>query len=65
MKTGTPPRIDGRSLDYSKMEEQEGDMASTVNSRIWTVLSPSPSDDGRPGVRQASLSYYLYESRRS
>jgi tRNA uridine 5-carboxymethylaminomethyl modification enzyme len=25
MKTGTPPRIDGRSLDYAKMEEQKGD----------------------------------------
>ena len=25
MKTGTPVRIDGRSLDYSKMEEQKGD----------------------------------------
>lgn len=25
MKTGTPPRVDGRSLDYSKMEIQEGD----------------------------------------
>ena len=26
MKTGTPPRVDGRSLDYSKMEEQPGDI---------------------------------------
>ncbi len=26
MKTGTPPRVDGRSLDYSKMIEQPGDL---------------------------------------
>jgi tRNA uridine 5-carboxymethylaminomethyl modification enzyme len=25
MKTGTPPRVDGRSLDFSKMEDQPGD----------------------------------------
>ena len=26
MKTGTPPRVDGRSLDFSKMDEQPGDV---------------------------------------
>lgn len=31
MKTGTPPRVDGRSLDFSKMEQQDGD---TVPSKF-------------------------------
>lgn len=29
LKTGTPPRVDGRSLDYSKMDEQPGDTEIT------------------------------------
>lgn len=36
MKTGTPPRIDGRTLDYSKMEIQEGDKKVTGFSYLDT-----------------------------
>jgi len=36
LKTGTPPRIDGRSLDYSKMEEQRGDEEITGFSFLDT-----------------------------
>jgi tRNA uridine 5-carboxymethylaminomethyl modification enzyme len=36
LKTGTPPRIDGRSLDYSKMEEQPGDAEITGFSFLQT-----------------------------
>ncbi|HSQ44318.1 MAG TPA: tRNA uridine-5-carboxymethylaminomethyl(34) synthesis enzyme MnmG, partial [Ginsengibacter sp.] len=37
LKTGTPPRIDGRSLDYSKMEEQKGDSEITGFSFLNTI----------------------------
>ena len=37
LKTGTPPRIDGRSLDYSVMEEQPGDDPLPVISFIGYV----------------------------
>ena len=37
MKTGTPPRVDGRSLDYSKMIEQPGD----ENPQKFSYLSSS------------------------
>ncbi|MFI5193892.1 MAG: tRNA uridine-5-carboxymethylaminomethyl(34) synthesis enzyme MnmG [Chitinophagales bacterium] len=38
LKTGTPPRIDGRSLDYSKMEEQPGDENPTGFSYLDILL---------------------------
>lgn len=52
MKTGTPPRVDGRSLDYSKMEEQPGD----VNPDKFSYL-----DITKPLVEQRSC-YMTYTS---
>jgi tRNA uridine 5-carboxymethylaminomethyl modification enzyme len=39
MKTGTPPRVDGRSLDYSKMVEQPGDKIPQKFSYLDTTSS--------------------------
>lgn len=39
LKTGTPPRVDGRSLDYSKMEEQPGD-SEVVGFSFMDVEKP-------------------------
>ena len=52
MKTGTPPRVDGRSLDYSKMIEQPGD----ANPEKFSYLATT-----RPLVTQRSC-YMSYTS---
>ncbi|MGM0705453.1 MAG: tRNA uridine-5-carboxymethylaminomethyl(34) synthesis enzyme MnmG [Bacteroidota bacterium] len=38
LKTGTPPRVDGRSLDYSVMQEQPGDPDATAFSFMTDAL---------------------------
>ncbi|MBL7848116.1 MAG: tRNA uridine-5-carboxymethylaminomethyl(34) synthesis enzyme MnmG [Cyclobacteriaceae bacterium] len=40
MKTGTPPRVDGRSLDYTKMEEQPGDVDPGKFSFLASTRAP-------------------------
>jgi tRNA uridine 5-carboxymethylaminomethyl modification enzyme len=44
MKTGTPPRVDGRSLDYSKMEIQPGD----ENPAKFSFSDTLPLSEQRP-----------------
>jgi tRNA uridine 5-carboxymethylaminomethyl modification enzyme len=55
MKTGTPPRVDGRSLDYSKMEEQPGDVKPQKFSY---------SDDSKPLATQRSC-YVTYTNEKT
>ncbi len=52
MKTGTPPRVDGRSLDFSKMIEQAGD----INPSKFSYL-----DSTKPLTKQRSC-YMTYTS---
>ncbi|WP_264520005.1 tRNA uridine-5-carboxymethylaminomethyl(34) synthesis enzyme MnmG [Flavobacterium sp. N1994] len=52
MKTGTPPRVDGRSLDYSKMREEPGDLVPDKFSY---------SDETKPLVHQ-KLCHMTYTS---
>ena len=37
LKTGTPPRIDGKTIDYSKLQEQPGDIPVPVFSYIGSA----------------------------
>ena len=46
LKTGTPPRIDGRSLDYTKMEVQEGDR-EVVGFSFQDVDNPIKQDPSK------------------
>jgi tRNA uridine 5-carboxymethylaminomethyl modification enzyme len=67
MKTGTPPRLDGRSINYSKLEEQKGDenpgkfsfsdtnAASTQRSCHITYTNSTVHDILKTGFEQSPM----------
>ncbi len=54
MKTGTPPRLDGRSLNYAVMEEQKGDEMPGKFSYL-AETSPFETTNGEVGSRQSAV----------
>lgn len=56
-KTGTPPRIDGRSVDYSKLERQDSEIEQFDYS--WSHFWDSPRTDGSTTRHPAQLPCWI------
>lgn len=56
MKTGTPPRIDGRSIDYTKLEEQKGDEDPNKFSFLEST-SPISTSTEKKAQRSCHITY--------
>ncbi|MCW3077402.1 MAG: gidA [Bacteroidetes bacterium] len=59
MKTGTPPRVDGRSLDYTKLEIQEGDELIDKFSYLPDT-SPFIKSEKNPVIKKQKPCYVTY-----
>ena len=60
MKTGTPPRVDGRSLDYTKMIEQPGD----ENPQKFSYLNSTKTVDNQLSCHMTYTSLEVHDSLR-
>jgi tRNA uridine 5-carboxymethylaminomethyl modification enzyme len=56
-KTGTPPRIDGRSVDFARLERQESEIESFDYS--WSVFWPEPRRRGSETRHPAQLPCWI------
>ena len=73
LKTGTPPRIDGRTIDYSRLQEQAGDKPTPVMSYLgkyaasipnkYLVISPIPMQRPMKLLPKALIESPLYTGK--
>ncbi|WP_418317834.1 tRNA uridine-5-carboxymethylaminomethyl(34) synthesis enzyme MnmG [Piscinibacter sakaiensis] len=59
LKTGTPPRIDGRSIDFSVLERQDGDGSPGIDGSAPAVPMPVFSFLGDPSQHPAQLPCWI------
>ncbi len=59
LKTGTPPRIDGRSIDFSKLQEQPGDGVPAADGTPSPFAMPVFSFLGRPEQHPQQLPCWI------
>ncbi len=59
LKTGTPPRIDGRSIDFSKCEEQPGDGMPGPGGSPATTPIPVFSFMGKAGMHPRQMPCWI------
>ena len=65
MKTGTPPRVDGRSIDYSKMEEQKGDEKPSKFSFLDNTSPFVPRETGSRHETTTEAAQYSIQNTQS
>jgi tRNA uridine 5-carboxymethylaminomethyl modification enzyme len=59
LKTGTPPRIDGRSIDFTRLREQPGDGMAAADGTPSATRAPCFSFLGEPSMHPRQLPCWI------
>ncbi len=59
LKTGTPPRLDGRTIDFARLQEQPGDGMPAADGRPATLPVPVFGFLGTPGMHPRQLPCWI------